>query len=204
MAFTAKEKSDYKPIPEGTHRAVSSALVDLGLQDAFGIPKPQLMIRFEFPDLRANRIENGVQIDEPMVKWQFYTNSLNKKANLRRDLDGWRGRGFTKEELEGFDVRNVIGHACQISIIHDNSGDRVKDKINNISKLMGDGAKPLPELEVISYSRDEGEIQQWNLLPEWIQEKINQQLDDDISPPPVQVDDDSFEDDDVPFDQEEA
>jgi hypothetical protein len=199
MAFTAKEKSDYKPILEGTHRAVSSALVDIGLQDAFGAVKPQLMIRFEFPDLRVKRADNGVQTDEPMVKWQFYTNSLNKKANLRRDLDGWRGRGFTKEELEGFDVRTVIGHACQISIIHDNSGDRVRDKINTISKLMGDGTKPLPELEVIRYSREEDETSQWDLLPEWIQEKIDQQVVDDIAIPPATAEVIPFEDDDVPF-----
>ncbi len=197
MGFTTKEKSDYKPLPEGTHPAVCSALIDLGLQDAFGIPKPQLMLRFEFPTQRVNRVDNGVQTDEPMVKYQFYTNSLNKKANLRRDLEGWRDKGFTKEELDGFDVRNVVGHPCMISIIHDNSGDRVKDKIRSISKFIGD-SKPAPELEVIKYSKEEGETSQEHLLPDWIKEKISQSLDDDISAPaPVTAE--SFKDDDIPF-----
>jgi hypothetical protein len=199
MSFTTREKSDYKPIPEGTHRAVPSAVVDLGLQDVFGAEKPQLAFRFEFPDVRINREKNGEQVSEPKVKWQSYTNSLNIKANLRRDLESWRGKGFTKEELDGFDVRNIIGHACQISIVHDNSGDRVKDKIRTISKLVGDEAKPVPELEIICYSQEEGEIEQWDLLPEWIREKISQQFVASGTPKPTPVDDDPFKDDDIPF-----
>jgi hypothetical protein len=198
MTFTTKEKSDYKPIPEGTHRAVCSALIDLGHQEAFGAIKPQLLLRFEFPDNRVDRESDGVKTREPMVKWNFYRNSLNKKANLRRDLEGWRDRGFTKEELAGFDVRNIVGHACQISIIHDHSGDQVRDKIRTIGKLMGDGAKPLPELEVIRYSKEEGEIEQWDILPDWIKEIIGRAVDDDISAPPV-ADSAPFKDDDVVF-----
>jgi hypothetical protein len=195
MSFQTKEYSDYKLIPESTHKAVSSALVDLGLQDVFGTDKPQLLIRFEFPGVRDSREKNGEQVSGPMVKWQFYTNSLHKESNLRRDLENWRGKGFTKEELGGFDVRQVIGHACQISIIHDHSGDRTRDKVSTIGKFMGDGAKPLPELEVICYSKEEGEIGQWDLLPEWIQEKISQQKAANSTPHK----EDPFKDDDIKF-----
>jgi len=199
MSFTATDKSDYKPIPEGIHRAVCSALIDLGYQEAFGRIKPQLLMRFEFPDCRVNREMDGQQVSEPMIKWQFYTNSLNKKANLRRDLEGWRDRGFTKEELVGFDVGNIVGHACQISIIHDHSGDQVKDKIRTIGKFMGDDPKPQPELTIIRYSKEEGEIEQWNLLPDWIQEKITQAAEEDITQPPAASDATPFVDDDIPF-----
>ena len=65
MALIAREKSDYIPIPEGTHRAVSSAVIDLGIQEnPYGKPKPQLLIRFEFPDLRNEREEGGPD-DQP-------------------------------------------------------------------------------------------------------------------------------------------
>lgn len=198
MSFTAKEKSDYKPIPEGNHRAVCSALIDLGMQDAFGTFKPQLLLRFEFPDHRVDRVKDGEQASEPMVKWQFYTNSLNSKANLRRDLEGWRDKGFTKEELEGFDVRNVLEHPCRISIIHDHSGDRVKDKIRTISKLLGEGAKPLPELEVLCYSKETGEIEQWDLLPQFVKDKVSAQLEVEATPD-APADEEPFADDDVPF-----
>ena len=198
MSFTAKEKSDYKPIPEGNHRAVCSALIDLGMQDAFGAFKPQLLLRFEFPDQRVDRAKDGEQVSEPMTKYQFYTNSLNAKANLRRDLEGWRGKGFTTEELGGFDVRSILGHACQISIIHDHSGDRVKDKIRTISKLLGEGAKPLPELEVLCYSKETGEIEQWDLLPQFVKDKVSAQLEVEATPD-APADEEPFAGDDVPF-----
>lgn len=197
MSFTATEKSDYQPIPEGTHRAVCSALIDLGHQEAFGTIKPQLLMRFEFPDCRVSRERDGQEVSEPMTKWQFYTNSLNRKANLRRDLESWRGRGFTKEELAGFDVRNIVGHACQISIIHDHSGDQVRDKIRTIGKLIGDGPNPQPELTVIRYSQEEGEIEQWDILPNWIQEKIGQAMKSEATQP--RSDGEPYEDDAIPF-----
>ena len=36
-------------------------------------------------------------VDKPIAISEFYTLSLNEKANLRRDLVGWRGRSFTGE-----------------------------------------------------------------------------------------------------------
>ena len=199
MGYIATDKSDYKPIPEGTHHAVCSALIDLGYQEAFGATKPQLLLRFEFPGSRVEREKNGAKASEPMVKWQFYTKSLNKKANLRRDLEGWRDRGFTKEELAGFDLRSIVGHACQISIIHDHSGDQVKDKIRTIGKFMGDGTKPLPELEVIKYSKEEGEIDQWEIMPDWIKDKIKLAVEDNVVALPANAESEPFVDSDVPF-----
>ena len=199
MSLIAKERSEYIPIPEDQHRAVCSAIVSIGLQECFGAVKPQLVMRFEFPDLRVEREENGQKINEPRTKWQFYTLSLNNKANLRQDMESWRGKGFTKEELEGFDVMTVLGHACQIQIIHDHSGDRIRDKIKSVSELPGDGEKPLPELEIIRYS--DGEIDQWDLLPDWIKEKIRNRVIVETppptqNPPPTQesVEDDEYAD----------
>jgi hypothetical protein len=198
----AKEQSDYTPIPEGTHSAVSSAVVSLGIQESpYGKPKWQLLIRFEFPDFRVEREVDGQKVSEPMVKWQFYTNSLHKESNLRRDLEGWRGKGFTSEELKGFDVMNILGHACQVTIIHDHSGDRVKDKIRTVGKLMGEGEKPRPELKVIRYTDVENE--QWELLPEFVQEKIRNQVKQD-APPPDAFQDDDIQDIDIPFSPEAA
>ena len=170
----AREKADYIPIPEGQHRAVCSGIVSIGLQESFGSTRHQILIRFEFPDLRVDREESGATHDEPRTKWVFYTLSLHRKANLRQDLERWRGRGFTKHELEGFDVMSVLGCPCLVTIIHDHSGDRVKDKITSIGQLHGDGEAPKAELPRISYTDDNPE--DWNLLPEWIREKILNQI----------------------------
>ena len=90
MTLIAKEKCDYIPIPEGTHRAVSSAVVDLGIQESpFGKPKPQLLIRYEFPDIRDEREEGGQKINGPSTKWQYYTVSLHTRSGgLDRHFSG--------------------------------------------------------------------------------------------------------------------
>ena len=199
MNYISKEKSDYKPIPEGAHRVVCSGFVDAGMQEAFGAVKPQFLLRLEFPDSRVDRAVNGKQVSEPMVKWQFYTNSLNKKANLRRDLEGILARGLTKDELEGsYNTPDLVGKAWQVSIIHDHSGDSVKDKISSMNKLMGGTAEPESELPVILYSRGLKVEEHWDILPEWVQHKVNDQIEDlTANQPPVT--EDPFIDDDVGF-----
>jgi hypothetical protein len=194
MNYTSKEKSDYKPIPEGAHRVVCSAFVDVGKQEAFGAVKPQFLLRLEFPDSRVDRAVDGKQVSEPMTKWQYYTNSLNKKANLRRDIEGILARGLTKEELaDGYNTPDLVGKAWQASIIHDHSGDSVKDKVSSMNKLMAGTATPAPELPVILYSRGLKVEEHWDLLPGWVQEKVNEQIEEH----PVNAD--PFVDDDVDF-----
>jgi hypothetical protein len=199
MRYTSKEKSDYKPIPEGSHRVVCSAFIDIGMQEAFDAVKPQFLLRLEFPDSRVDRVVDGKQVNEPMVKWQFYTNSLNKKANLRRDLEGILARGLTKDELaDGYNAPDLVGNAWQVSIIHDHSGDSVKDKISSMNKLMAGMAVPAPELPVILYSRGLKAEEQWDILPSWVQEKVNEQIVDlTADQPPVNAE--PFIDDDVGF-----
>jgi hypothetical protein len=68
MKYVSKEKSDYQPSPEGPHRVVCSAFIDLGMQEAFGAVKPQFLLRLEFPDSRVDREKNGQKVSEPMVK----------------------------------------------------------------------------------------------------------------------------------------
>ena len=72
-----------------------------------------------------------------------------------------------------------------------------------MTRLMGDRDKPKPELEIIRYTKNENE--QWELLPDWIQEKIRNQVKAEIPPPKQNLPmDDDFEDMDIPFNQEVA
>src|SRR6185369_175718 len=40
------------------------------------------------------------------------------KAKLRKDLEAWRGRIFTFDELAGFDLESVIDVPCLLSVVH--------------------------------------------------------------------------------------
>ena len=56
-----------------------------------------------------------------MVISQEFTLSMNEKANLRKFLESWRGKGFTEEEAKVFDITKLLGVPCMLSIIHKES-----------------------------------------------------------------------------------
>ena len=67
---------------------------------------------------------------------------MSEKANLRKDLEGWRGKSFTESELEGFDLEKLIGSNCMLNIVYNKKG---KAKISGISKLMAGLSPLIPE-----------------------------------------------------------
>ncbi len=76
----------------------------------------RVRITWELPtETKVFSEENG---EQPFVIDKTYTLSFHEKANLRKDLEVWRGKKFTEKELEGFDITNLIGATCMLSIIH--------------------------------------------------------------------------------------
>lgn len=119
---------DFEQPDAGSYAAICYRIIDLGTQkgEYLGVPneKHQCLISFELDE----KMSDG----RPFAVSKFYTVSLNEKANLRKDLEGWRGRAFTEEELAGFDPKNVLGKPCMLSLIRTDKG---KTKIASISKL---------------------------------------------------------------------
>jgi len=72
-----------------------------------------------------------------------YTVSLHEKARLRKDLETWRGRKFTKDELDQFDLEKLLGANCQLQIVHQVADDgRTFGNVQAIVPL-GKGMQPL-------------------------------------------------------------
>jgi len=135
MPILAKETNqEYKALPVGTYQAVCYAVWDLGLQQGEygGIPNAthKVVIAWEVSEPMETKDKyNGKRY----VQSSFYTLSLGKKANLRRDLEAWLGRNLSNEEVKSFDVESMIGQNCLLNIIHDKNG---KAKVASISPLM--------------------------------------------------------------------
>jgi hypothetical protein len=104
-------KSDFEAAPEGLWPGVCVDEIDLGEVTTPWGPKPmvQLVWQLETRDSKGRRHQ---------VR-QRYTASLHVKAKLRAMLEGWRGRRFTQEELDGFDLEKVVGACCQLQVVHD-------------------------------------------------------------------------------------
>ena len=123
---------DFQQVKPGTYVARSFRIVDIGTQHSEYQGKPivrnQLILFWELP---TELIEvNGEQ--KPTIVSKFYTASLNEKATLRRDLQSWRGKEFTTDELRGFDLTQILGKPCFLTIVATASG---KSKISAVTGL---------------------------------------------------------------------
>ena len=170
------EKSTYTPIEEGTYCALCYGLIDIGYvySEKFDNVSKKLRVLWELIGAGTDTID-GVEVNKVISK--EYTASLNAKGNLRKDLRAWRGREFTDEELERFNLNNVLGAPCQIQIIH-NTGNNGSTYANiaAIMSLPKGMPKPAETRTFISWDYAENEIgdAQWDMLPEWLQNAIKE------------------------------
>jgi len=118
-------------------------VVDLGLLESpFGVKHK---VKVVWQTEARNKDKERFQVR------QVYTASLAEGSNLRRDLESWRGRPFTADELKGFDIENVLGANCQISVTH-----AVSKKGRTFAKLTAvvPADKKAPKLQPESYERE--------------------------------------------------
>lgn len=98
--------------PAGSFSAVCVDEIDLGIVPNRFDPeaKDRHMVRLVW------QLED--EDDKRHLIAKDYTASLHEKASLRGDLQTWRGREFTFDELVGFDLEGVVGATCLLAVIH--------------------------------------------------------------------------------------
>lgn len=168
LIVSANQASTFSPIPDGTYLAVCSMLVDIGEQynERHKKSVKQVVIEWEIPDETYTTSDGK---EKPKHVRKFYTLSLNEKSALRKDLAAWRGRDFTADELESFDLRNIVGKSCLVNITHNDSGYEVVTSVMALPKGMEKGK--LSD-EPIIFDMDVDELKLIEYLPEWLQKKI--------------------------------
>jgi len=145
MAIIAKEGTGaaFVPCPAGSQAGVCVDVVDLGLIENAKFPNedgsPKLQHKIDVVWESSELMDTG----KPFLVKKRYTLSLAEKANLRHDLESWRGKPFTDAERQGFDVEKLLGHACILSVIHKTgSKGGTFANVATVSPLMRGMAKP--------------------------------------------------------------
>lgn len=142
MAIIAEKKGeDFKKVEPGTYVARCYSMIEIGtIETEFqGQKKKQRKVNltWELPtEMDTFNPEKG---QEPYVVSKTYTLSMHEKSTLRKDLESWRGKGFTEEEARSFDVVKLLGAPCILSIIHVPGKDdpsKMYVQIGSISRLM--------------------------------------------------------------------
>ena len=209
MGLTAKKSGgdfDYTPPPSGNHIARCVWLIDLGEQE----------LEWEGKTKIANRVLLGFELDadvpppdglDAWIATKEYTLSLGERATLTHDLESWRGRSFTNEELEGFKLTNVVDKPCLVNIVHQTSqkSGRQYAKITGITPLPKGVKAPARTSDLLVFDMDEPDWEVFEKLGEYRQEQIKKaknfrakgQPANNTSP--VDPEDMHISDDDIPF-----
>jgi hypothetical protein len=157
---------DFPQAPTGTHVARCFRLIDLGTQHSEyqGMPttRNQVLVSWELP---SELMEDG----KPFAVSSFYTNSLNEKATMRHHLEAWRGKAFSEDEEKSFDLMNVLGKPCMVTVVLNEKG---KAKVSAISGLPK-GLQCPPQINPSSsFWLDEWNDELFEKIPKGIQDII--------------------------------
>lgn len=160
MLIKQTSNGDFEKLEDGMHPAVCTSIVGVGTQQTpftneDGTPKVQdkVIVTWE--------VESGSLISKE------YTASLHEKANLRKDLESWRGKKFKDEDLEsGFDVKDMLGEQATVQVM------RNKNDYPTVSAVLPKTKDIKSEKNLVYYWVGEHEEEIYETLPEWIQKKI--------------------------------
>ncbi len=200
MGRYASDTGDFTQAPPGAHVARSIRIIDIGTHhgEYQGTPRTrnQFILQWELP---SEMIEiDGEQ--RPLIVSKFYTNSLSEKASLRKDLESWRSRAFTEEELDRFDLMSILGKPCLLSIVH----EKGKAVVKNVSPLAKGMTCPAAINPVDAFWIDEWDDNKFHALSDGFR-KLIEQSDEykAFAGNPVQAKPkptaDGIDDDDIPF-----
>lgn len=173
MGLTAKNSDgeNFAKAPEGTHLARCFKVIDLGTQysekwDKFN---HKIMVVWELPE---KLIPDGELKGQPFAVVNDYTLSLGEKSNLRKDLESWRGKSFTDEELAGFNIGKLAGATCFLNLVYNKTEKRTFVNISSIMKLP-DGTKCPPAInKVVVFDLDNFDAELFETFSDYLKEKI--------------------------------
>jgi len=131
--------SDFKLPPAGSFVARLYRIIDIGTQTTewMGKRKMQRKIIAMFELHGEDNDGQPLQTAEgkPLIVSKRYTLSLDEKATLRKDLEAWRGKAFTQEELDGFNLEVLLGKCCMVNVTHSTYDGKEYANIANISQV---------------------------------------------------------------------
>jgi len=156
-------------------------IIDLGLQPQKpykGQEKPpinRLWVTYELADVFMID-ENGVE-QEDRPRWvseefAFYDLGADKAISTQRY------RAFDPDEVHGGDWSMILGEAANIQIVNNESKGKVYTNVGSAAPISARKKTGMPELKntPVLFSLDEPDLEVFNNLPEFLQEKIKGNL----------------------------
>ncbi len=177
MPITAKTSGiEFEKVPAGNHIARCYSMIEIGTEekDYLGEKKKAYVVRITWELPNEKKVFSPEKGEQPFSISKDYTLSMHEKANLRHDLQSWRGRSFTEEEAKAFDITKLIGIPCMLNVIHNVSkaNGNTYANIAGVTAIPKGFQVPLQINPSFVFSYDEWSDSKFASLPEWIRKRI--------------------------------
>lgn len=174
MMVRSEGNSEIKQLEPGVYTGIATAIIDLGIQENMTYGKQQRKAIIVW-----NVVGETVKVNDeelPRVISKEYTMSLGEKSTLRKDLEAWRGRPFTTEELQGFDLKNILNVPCQLQINQQEKNGKTYTNIAAIISIpKGMSVAPVDNVYIFD-TYDLTTWENYDKIANWIKEKIKKAL----------------------------
>jgi hypothetical protein len=181
MSFYVEDKGgSFETTPVGSHLARCYRIVDLGTQKSEyqGQVKylHKVMLGWEIHGVNDDGTPIKMKDGRPFAMFKNYTLSWSDKATLRIDLQAWRGRPFTAEEMRRFDLKTILGAWCMLNVI-ERAGNDGKMYVNvaNISPvpaMIKQAGLPAAVNKNEMFNLGEPDMEMFNTFSENLKKKI--------------------------------
>jgi len=138
--------------------------------------QPKVMLQFEVHSEDADGKPLSTEKGEPLSISKNFTASLADKAILRQELENWRSRAFTSDELDGFQLKNILGAWALLSIVKEKGNDGNDytniSSINPVSPQIKKAGLPEPHNELKIFDLDNPDMALFETFGNKTKEKI--------------------------------
>jgi hypothetical protein len=175
LIISQADEKEFEIVPEGIYSARCYQVIDLGTQKISWMGNEKLqrkgMIYWEILDP-----ETKMQDGRPFSISRKYTLSMYDQGNLYQDLVAWRGKSFTQDELQEFNIGNVLGAPATIQVIHELSKDGKKTYANMKTILQYKGVKlePVNPNKLLELTPDTFDRNVFESLSQYLKDQITE------------------------------
>ena len=138
-----KYSRDFVKVPFGSHLARCYELIELGTQtytfEGKTKANKKVLIKWEIHSEDEDGKPTVTDRGEPMSQSEEYTLSMYETSNLGNLLRSWRGKDFTDEERKAFNLNNILGAWCMLTVVP--KTNKAGKEFRNVG-----GATPVPAI----------------------------------------------------------
>lgn len=179
--------------PLGNIQAVCQSVHDVGMQ----MSKTKKVSHVVVIVWEINhKMTTGEFAGKRMVQSQRYTLSMYDNANLRKDLESWRGKKFVDEDDAcSLDLQKLIGANCLLNLVENGNYINIK----GVTPLLPGMQKMIPELSPAHEFKWIAELKKKQIITDELPPEITTATSGDIQTLTPGEDPHAPKKDDLPF-----